>query len=371
MSNNVDKADLIITDPPYNTGGKDFVYNDRYGTDAWLTMMYPRMALCHDMLKEGGVLMVHIDKNEFHHLRCILDEIYGAKNHMIDFVWKKKVGGGNDNVAGYTVHEYIVCYAKNRTKAPCFRIPLEEHQMGSYGNWDNDPRGDYKPESIQLRRGGCQLEVERYKNRFYTITHPVDFRSIDAVWAIPEGKFEELWADNRIVWGKGRSSPCQKIFRTDREKEGISPNSLIDTHATLTVRGRKDLEALDMASEEYFGHRVLYFDFPKPVALIKHLLRIFGKDITVMDIFAGSCSTAHAIIDQNAEDDGTRNWIMIQRPDELDENAVARDVGCKTLCDIGQMRIERVFKQLIDSPSLFNKQNMGYHILKLEETDEV
>ena len=126
-----------------------------------------------------------------------------------------------------------------------------------------------------------------------------------------------------------------------------------------------------MASEEYFGHRVLYFDFPKPVALIKHLLRIFGKDITVMDIFAGSCSTAHAVIDQNAEDDGTRNWIMIQRPDELDENAVARDVGCKTLCDIGQMRIERVFKQLIDSPSLFNKQNMGYHILKLEVPDEV
>ena len=103
LSNNVDKADLIITDPPYNTGGKDFVYNDRYGTDAWLTMMYPRMALCHDMLKEGGVLMVHIDKNEFHHLRCILDEIYGAKNHMIDFVWKKKVGGGNDNVSGYTL----------------------------------------------------------------------------------------------------------------------------------------------------------------------------------------------------------------------------------------------------------------------------
>ena len=182
-----------------------------------------------------------------------------------------------------------------------------------------------------------------------------------------EGEFEKLWADKRIVWKKEWDSPKKKVFLSDRVQQGIAPYSIIADSIYLTVAGRKDLEALDMATEPFLGHRVLYFDFPKPVALIKYLMRPFKDDITVLDIFAGSCTTAQAVMEINAEDGGSRNWILMQRPDELPENAVAREIGAETIADVGEERIRRVITKLTDNPTLFNKQDLSYKRLEVKD----
>lgn len=363
------EVNLILTDPPYDTGGKDFVYNDRFGSDAWLNFAYPRFYWTYSVLNESGVIMVNIDRNSHHYLRCIMDDIYGKKNHLIDYVWKKKCGGGNDTTGGYTTHEYVVTYSKERSKVKKLRVPLEEHQLKAYGNWDNDPRGDYKLESMLLRRGACQIEGARVNsNRYYTVTHPTDGREVTGIWIGDKESMDKLWADNRLYWPSGRKAPNKKVFLSERLSGGITPTSIISHSAFLTQTGRRDLEALDLATEAFMGHRQLIWDFPKPVELIKYLLKPFDKDITVLDIFAGSATTAQAVMEANAEDGGTRNWVMMQLPEQLPEESVAaKDFGLETLDEVGKLRINRVIEKLKQQPNLFDKQKLEFKEIELKE----
>ena len=266
-------VDMIYIDPPYNTGGKSFVYNDRYASEGWLSMMYPRLALAKEILKPEGVIFVSIDKNEVDYLKVVMDEIFGRKNFMIPFVWRKKSGGGNDTTAGYTTHEYILTYGGGG-KVKKFRVPLEPHQLEAYGNWDSDPRGDYKLESWKLRRGHYEPRL----NRRYTIKHPTDGREVNEKWSGSQEEYEALVADNRIYWPSGRSLPNEKKFLSERVEEGITPTSIIDHSSFMTMSGRKDLIALELAAEAVGGHRRLYFDFPKPVSLITYLLQLAGEE---------------------------------------------------------------------------------------------
>ena len=356
--------DLILTDPPYCTGGKDFVYNDRFGDDAWCSMMLPRMILAHKVLKPSGLIMVHIDKNQHHRLRMIMDEVFGIKNHLIDFVWGKKTGGGNDTTGGYTTHEFIVTYARERSEVQKLRVPLEEHQKKDYGNWDNDKRGVYKLESLKLRRG----HYEPRQSRRYTITHPIDGREVTEKWCCLKGTFEKLWEEKRIYWPSGRVVPNKKIFLHEREAGGITPTSIINHAKLMTWGGRRDLIALGLAAPPVSGHQRLYFSFPKPVALARYFLQLVSEDATVLDIFAGSCSTAQAVIEANSEG-GSRNFIMVQIPDPLDDDEPARKAGCQTIADVGRLRIDRVIEKINKQPTLFSGDGITYRNYRLEATD--
>ena len=325
-------------------------------------MMYPRLVLAKAALKETGVIFVSIDKNESDYLKVIMDEIFGRKNFMIPFVWHKKTGGGNDTTAGYTTHEYILCYGGGG-KVKKFRVPLEEHQLEAYGNWDADPRGDYKLESWKLRRGHYEPRL----NRRYTIKHPTDGREVNDKWSGSEEDYQKLVDDNRIYWPSGREFPNRKTFLHERLEEGITPTSIISNSKLMTWNGRKDLQELDLAAPPVSGHRRLYFDFPKPVGLIRHLLLLAENDATVLDFFAGSCTTAQAVLEANAEDGGTRNFIMVQRPDVLPDDAPARDVECETICDVGMLRIDRVIDKLDTQATLFSDSKIEYEKLTLED----
>lgn len=363
-------VDVIYIDPPYNTGGADFVYNDRRKSDAWLTFMYPRLVLAKKLLKPDGVMFVSIDKNESDYLKVMMDEIFGRDNFLIPFIWRKKSGGGNDNKAGYTVHETILTYSGGG-KIEKFRVALAKNQISEYRNGDSDPRGFHKLSSLKLRRGHCQEQPDRYKNRKYTITHPIDGRQVNVVWSMAEGEFEKLWEEGKISWNSGTLYPKKKVYLDDRLEEGISPFSILDHPSLLTTSGRKDLIALDLAAPAVEGHRRLYWDFPKPVNLIRYLLQMVGDDVTVLDFFAGSCTTAQAVLEANAEDGGTRNFVLVQIPEALAEDAPARAIGCETLCDIGRTRIDRVIERLTDEPTMFSLSNsLEYHNLKLRYNDE-
>ena len=364
-------VDLIYIDPPYNTGGADFVYNDRRKSDAWLCFMYPRLVLAKKLLKHDGVIFVSIDKNECDYLKVMMDEIFGRKNFLIPFIWRKKSGGGNDNKSGYTVHETILTYSGGG-KIKKLRVSLAEKQMSSYGNWDSDPKGLYKLESLKLRRGPCQEEVERYADRRYKVTHPTDGREVLAVWSCSEEKMQEYWDEGLVLWTSSREYPCVKRYMDDRMKEGISPHSILEHPSLLTTSGRRDLEKLDLAAPPIHGHRRLYWDFPKPVNLIRYLLQMVDNDVTVLDFFAGSGTTAQAVLEANAEDAGTRNFVLVQIPEELPADAPARAIGCETLCDIGRTRIDRVIEKLTDEPKIFQLVTNGleYHNLKLRYNNE-
>jgi len=323
------KVKCIYIDPPYNTGNEGWVYNDNTNSpeirswlgkvvgkeaedlsrhDKWLCMMYPRLALLRDFLTDDGVIFVSIDDNELAVLRLILDEIFGARNFVASFIWKRRTTPDSRNLNGISSdHESVLAY--QRTEG--FRVVGQAKDLTKYTNPDNDPRGPWMSDNLT----GLANPSER-PNLHYTFSHPITGDTYpphpSRGWIYGRDRMEQLILDNRILWPKKNGGrPRLKRFISDMKSETTGFSTVLD--APGNVEATKELS-------ELLGPKT--FAFPKPSRLIQLLIsQSTDKDSLILDSFAGSGTTAHAVLRQNADDGGNRRFILV----EIDEG-IARKV---------------------------------------------
>jgi len=324
------RVGLIYIDPPYNTGQR-FTYADRFGSHSrWLSMMAPRLLLARQLLAEDGLLFVSIDEHEHRNLLLLLCEIFGEDNYLGDLIWKKKSGGGSDAASFILDHEYIPSFRKSAEAR--FTIDPEATVTTSYPH--SDERGRYSLERLDKQNLGYEVgldfPIEGPDGRTYTVHHKD-----------PSNK--------RARWRWSRKSVTERreelVFRGDSvytrnyKKKGARPRSLlIERRFGRTRSGKHDLQRL-------FGATML--DYPKPVRLIRHLLRIASKpDSVVLDFFCGSGTTAQAVLEANQEDGGTRQWVCVQLDEPIDPSSDAGQMGLKTIADLAAERIRRAADML-------------------------
>ena len=325
------KIKCIYIDPPYNTGNENWVYNDNVNSpmmktwlkknspidvedlerhDKWLCMMWPRLHLLKELLAEDGAIFISIDDNEQHRLRLILDDIFGNINFVTNIIWQKKFSPQNDAKYFSDNHDFVICYAKDKEKWRPILLPRTEKHNKRYSNPDNDPRGPWSS-------GG--LDVKTYQEEYdYPITTPSG-RVVNppkgTCWRCSREKFDELVNDNRIWFGKdGKNVPRIKRFLSN-VKQGITP---------LTVWLHKDVGHTQSATQALNKIGVL-FSNPKPHTLLKHILQIAtGPNDIILDSFAGSGTTAHAVLALNKEDGGNRKFILVECEDYADDITAER-----------------------------------------------
>lgn len=326
---------LIYIDPPYNTGN-DFVYHDSFRFHAnWLNMIYPRLKIARDFLREDGVIFISIDDNEQENLKKICDEIFGRDNFVAQIVWERAFAPVNLKKHFSESHEYILCYAKNMPELSCNGLPRNAKSDSRYHNPDNDERGPWT--SGDLSVGPAVPE------KVYEITAPGGRKILPPsgyCWRLSRETFAEYVKDNRIWFGKdGNNVPRIKRFLSE-VKRGITP---------MTVWKHEEVGHSQDATKrlkELFDGKA-YFDYPKPVGLIERCLQLYtDKDSVVMDFFSGAATTAHAVMQLNAKDGGKRSFIMVQIPEKTPEKSIAYNDGYETICDIGRARIKRAGEKL-------------------------
>lgn len=354
------KIKMIYIDPPYNTGN-DFVYEDdfadpmarykevtqqttksnpetmgRYHTN-WLNMMYPRLRLAANLLTDDGVIFISIDDNEVFNLKKVCDEVFGEENFVANIIWEKKYAPANDAKWLSDVHDNILLYAKNKDEWHPKLLPRGEEQNSRYTNRDNDPRGAWK---------AADMTVKSYSSAYdYEITTPsgrVVRPAQGRCWNTSKENFEKLVEDNRIWFGEdGNNVPAVKKFLTE-VKDGVVPVTIWKySDVGHNQEGRQEVKKL-------FDNRGL-FDGPKPVKLLNRILEIanIGENDYILDFFSGSGSTAHAVMQLNAEDGGSRKFICVQLPELCDEKSEAYKAGYKTICEIGEERIRRAGMEIM------------------------
>ncbi len=372
------KIKCIIIDPPYNTGNDSFIYPDSFKENRadyekrvcdkdeegflmkegffkknskdsghfhsnWLSMMYPRLFLAKNLLKDDGVIFVHIDDNEVHNLRLLMNEIFGEENFVASIIWQKKYSPQNDATYFSNMHDYVLCFAKIKkqvkTEVSGFSLNLLDRtaeQNARYSNPDNDKRGDWKPGDVL---------VKTYNEKYvYEIITPSG-RSVlppkGRCWRYSKERFKELVEDNRIWFGnEGNTVPSIKRFLTE-VKQGIVPS-------TLWLRQEVG-DNQEAANELKILMDGLFFETPKPTRLIKRILELSAnseEEDIILDFFAGSATTAQAVLELNKEDNGNRKFILVQLPEVTDENTEAYKAGYKTIAAISKERIRRVIKKM-------------------------
>lgn len=328
------KIDCIYIDPPYNTGSKDFFFNDKFVDkddpwrhSKWLSFMDKRLRLAKNLLKKDGVMFISIDDNEFGPLRMLCDELFG-QDQVDVFIWRKSGDGRYGKMKNTTTfrkdHEYIiVCYKKEKKLNKIKEIPQFQNE---YDNPDNDPRGPYKAGSISRREDASNPEHRNY----YEVVSPAG-KKYKRQFDLPKTDFVALDKDGRIYWGKNRDAvPAIKIFL--KEEREITPYSVFLSKGT-TTEGTEEL------------NNILGGDFsalrPKPSLLIKTLVQLGSKpDSTVLDFFAGSGTTGQAVMQLNKEDKGNRKFIICTNDAELDNQGKA--VKHKICTDICYPRIQKI-----------------------------
>lgn len=353
------KVKMIYIDPPYNTGN-DFVYEDdfadpmarykeitqqttksnpetmgRFHTN-WLNMMYPRLRLAANLLRDDGVIFISIDDNEVVNLRKLCDEVFGEENFIGIILWKKKTNGNN---MGYIppVHDYIISYAKdiNSIKDIGYDV-TKEYINKTYSNPDNDPRGPWTTMDLSANHKGPHFPIINPANG--AVFNPPEGR----YWVFNEDEVKKRIADGRIIFGKtGTTRPVQKVFAAERIKGKIRAESWWDKHG-MNEDATAEIRSL-------FGQGKL-FTHPKPSILIYHLIKIVSNKDTndiILDFFSGSATTAHAVMQLNAEDGGNRKFIMVQLPELCDEKSEAYKAGYKNICEIGKERIRRAGQKIL------------------------
>ena len=311
-------------------------------------MMYPRLFLARQLLQDDGIIFVSIDDHEVHNLRLLMNEVFGEENFIGGFVWRKKAGAGADSKLFFRQHEHILMYSRNIGQIEALFQPLTEKQRSEYKNPDNDPRGPWA--STDLTRAD-----DNDPARIYEVISPTG-KKFTACWSYTQENFQKLIDENRVWWGKNNNSkPKRKRFLKD--KEGLTPRSWVDI--ALTSDGRKDLEKLNFS----------VFDYPKPVKLIKHFLQIATKpNDLILDFFAGSCTTAQAVLELNRENEGGLRFIMVQLPEPTPEGSVARKKGYETIADIGKERIRLVLTKIKEGNLFRESEDLGVRIFKLTES---
>jgi adenine-specific DNA-methyltransferase len=390
------KIKLIYIDPPYNTG-KDFVYpdnfrdsignyleltgqveggakitansdaNGRFHTD-WLNMIYPRLKLARNLLKQDGLIFVSIDDNEAANLRSVMDEIFGAENFLAQIMWQKMYSGKADATHFGRFHEYILCYSRNVDFADVRLLPRTEEMNARYSNPDNDLRGPWL--SNDLTAAG-ERSAGHYEIR--SPSGDVFDSPVGKHWLYAEETMKGLVADNRIFFGKnGSAFPRLKRFLTEVQQGRRANTIWLHEEVGHTDEGTKELKKLMEAG--------VGFQAPKPTRLLRQILSLATEpnatDI-VLDFFAGSGTTGDAVVKQNMEDGGNRRYVLVQLPEPLDkankDQTAAYDfcVSLKrnpSLSELTMERLRRVGKKsLQDSPLL--KTDFGFRVFRLDSSN--
>ncbi len=400
------KVKMIYIDPPYNTG-KDFVYKDdfrdnvanykritgqvddegrstgtnsesngRFHTD-WLNMMYPRLRLARNLLSDDGVIFISIDDNEVDNLKRICAEVFGEHNLVSEIPWQSRASVQNDTDFSVN-HEYICVYAKNRRHENrrlkesnyavwhrrdsfvCKPLPLDKKK---FDNPDNDPRGLWKADPFDA--------PHIRPNLTYPIINPntgeQHLPPSGRHWRISEQKFSSALSDGRIVWtnnGKGR--PQLKVFYEEKKEFGSIDNSWFGAERIGTsTNGTKELIKI-------LGDAV--FDTPKPTSLLRKLIALANvrKNDIILDFFSGSATTAHAVMNLNAEDGGNRRFILVQLPETTPVDSEAHKAGYENICEIGKERIRRAGEKVkaeCEDAERAASLDIGFKVFKLDSSN--
>lgn len=383
------KIKMIYIDPPYNTGS-DFVYEDdfvqsadeylansgqydkdgnrlapnpesngRFHTD-WLNMIYPRLKLAKDLLTDDGVIFISIDDNEQENLKKCCDEVFGGQNFVAQLVWERAYAPKNDARFISNSHDYVLMYARNLDGFVIGRLPRTEEANARYQNPDNDPRGVWKPSDLSVKtyNAACDYPITTPSGR---VIEPPAGRC----WRLSKNAFLERLQDNRIYFGAdGNSVPCMKRFLTELKYDGMAPTSIMFyKDVGHSQEGAKEVTKLLNAG---------VFDGPKPVRLLTRLLTLANlkDDSLVLDFFSGSATTAHAIMQMNADKGSHIKYVMVQLPEVCDGKGTAYKAGYKTICEIGKERIRRAGKKIKeDSPLTTQDLDIGFRVLKCDTSN--
>lgn len=355
------KARMIFIDPPYNTG-KEFIYPDRFQdnldtylkftgqVDAegmkfssntetggrmhtnWLNMMHPRIRLARNLLSDRGAMFITIDDKEQANLRKVCDEVFGEENFIANVIWQKKYTRSNDAKWFSDNHDHVLCYAKNKDKFTLNQLPRTEDQLSAYKNPDAHTKGRWKATPLHAK-SGTNVSSYTFKN--------------GVTWTPPAGTYRRFndasmkqMDDNDEIWfgEKKDQTPSRKSFLNEI-KDGVTPIT-IWTYDEVghNHESNSEMKSLGMAG---------MFDNPKPTRLIRRMIQLSqsdSKDDLIIDFFAGSSTTAHAVFAANAEDGGTRRFIEVQLPEEIDSASIAGAAGFKNIAHLSAQRIKNAGK---------------------------
>lgn len=383
------KVKMIYIDPPYNTGN-DFVYEDdfkqsaeeyidnsgqldeegnrlvantesngRFHTD-WLNMMYPRLKLAKDLLSDDGVIFISIDDNEVENLRKICDEIFGENNFLAQVIWERAFSPKNDAKFFSVSHDYVLIYARSIEVFSIGLLPRSAESDARYKNPDNDPHGPWTSDNMTVKSYSANYDYPiRTPNG--TIYYPPAGRC----WFTSKERMQKL-IENGAVWfgNNGGNMPRIKRYLSDVQ-QGMTP---------ITIWKYLDVGHNQEARQELkklFDEKA-YFDGPKPIRLLNRILTIANvkKDDFILDFFSGSATTAHAVMQLNAEDGGKRKFIMVQLQEECAENSEAYKAGYKNICEIGKERIRRAGKKIKEENPLTTQDlDIGFRVLKCDSSN--
>ena len=387
------KVKLIYIDPPYNTG-KDFVYRDdyrdniknylemtgqidgenrklssnsessgRFHTD-WLNMMYPRLKLARNLLREDGLVAISMDDGEIDNLRNLAGEIFGEENFVTTVIWQKKYAPSNDAKWLSDNHDYIVLAARSKEIWRPHLLPRTEEANARYSNPDDDPRGPWKSGGLDVKTYNAQYDYEIVTPSGRQVRPPSG-----ACWRVSKTRFRELVEDNRIWFGKsGSNVPSIKRFLNE-VKQGITP---------LTIWTYDEVGHNQEATKEVRELGVLGCDSPKPLRLLQRVVQIGSdKDSTILDFFAGSGTTGHAVINQNATDGGKRRYIAVQLPETIDPTRSSQKIAAdfcdqinkpRSIAELTKERLRRAAEKVKNDFSMF-AGDLGFRVFKLDTSN--
>ena len=384
------KVKMIYIDPPYNTGN-DFIYEDdfaqstdeymensgqydeegnrmvtntesngRFHTD-WLNMIYPRLRLAKDLLAEDGVIFISIDDNEQENLKKCCDEVFGSKNFVAQLIWERAYAPKNDARFISNSHDYVLMFAKNINNFVIGRLPRTVEADARYANPDNDPRGVWQSDNLTVKTYSPSGD--------YPITTPsgrVVEPPAGRCWSLSKNAFLERLQDNRIWFGSdGNGVPRIKRFLSELKFDGMAPTSIMFyKDVGHSQEGAKELTALMNAG---------VFDGPKPVRLLIRLFTLasLADDSIILDFFSGSGTTAHALMQYNAENGKKCKFIVAQVPETTEETGIAYKAGYKNICEIGKERIRRAGRKIMEEAGLTAPADLdiGFRCLRLSDSN--
>lgn len=360
------KVKMIYIDPPYNTGNDSFIYPDKFSESKaeyekrvgdkdeegymtkdgmfkrnskengqyhsnWLNMMMPRLYLAKNLLRQDGVIFVSIDDNEVHNLRLLMNEIFGEENFVAEFIWKSRVSEDNRNLTGVSIdHEYILIFRKQSGILTGIKKDLEK-----FSNPDNDSRGPWRSSDLT-----GLLTIDQRPNCHYDLVNPetgIEYKCPPKGWRYEPKTMKIKIAEKRILWPDNpEGRPRNKLFMNEMDSLMKNITSLITKISTND--GTKEVASIIGTG---------FFTFPKPVKLIQLLLnQVISRDEIVLDFFAGSGTTAHAVMELNKEDGGNRKYVCVQLPELCEEKSQAYKAGYKTIADISKERVRRASKKI-------------------------
>ena len=382
------KVKMIYIDPPYNTGN-DFIYRDEFKQNAseykdnsgqydeegnqmvtntesngrfhtdWLNMIYPRLKLAKDLLSDDGVIFISIDDNEVENLRKVCDEIFGEENFLAQIIWERAFAPVNLKKHFSPSHDYIICYANNIDNCVCNGLKRDDSSNSRYANPDNDPRGVWTSGDLSVGPAVTEKIYEIITPSGRSVYPPSGY-----CWRLDKNTFFEYVKDKRIWFGEnGDNVPRIKRFLSE-VKQGITP---------MTIWRFKEVGSSQDASrnlKKLFDDKA-FFEYPKSVPLIERCIQLYSnKKSLILDFFSGSATTAHAVMQLNAEDGGKRNFIMVQLPEECAENSEAYKAGYKNICEIGKERIRRAGKKIKEENPLTTQDlDIGFRVLKCDSSN--